>query len=100
MRAKLTLALILVIVLLANSRPIFAHHGNASYDTSKLITIEGKVAQFMWANPHVYLRVDVKNEAGETEHWVIEGQNAPTQAGNGWTKDMFKAGDTVKIEAT
>ena len=54
----------------------------------------------MWANPHVYLRVDVKNQSGETEHWVIEAQNAPTQAGNGWTRDMFKPGDNVKIEAT
>jgi Family of unknown function (DUF6152) len=80
--------------------PALAHHGNASYDTSRLITIEGKVTQFMWANPHVFLRVDVTNQAGETEHWVIEGQNAPTQAGNGWTRDMFKPGDTVAIEAT
>jgi hypothetical protein len=85
---------------LMSSLPVLAHHGNASYDTSRLITIEGTVTQFVWANPHVYLRVDVKNQAGETEHWVIEGQNAPTQAGNGWTRDMFKPGDKVAIEAT
>ncbi len=91
---------ILGAVFLVSSRPVFAHHGNASYDTSKLITIEGTVTQFVWANPHVYLRVDVKDQSGNVLHWVIEGQNAPTQAGNGWTRDMFKPGDKVAIEAT
>jgi len=100
MKAKFVRIPMLILVLLASSGAAFAHHGNASYDTSKLITVEGKVTQFMWGNPHVYLRLDVTNEAGETEHWVIEGQNAPTQAGNGWTRDMFKPGDKVKVEAT
>jgi hypothetical protein len=79
--------------------PLFAHHGNASYDISKNVTITGTVTQYIWANPHVFLRLDRKDELGNTEHWVIEGQNAVTQASAGWNKNMFKPGDKVSIEA-
>ena len=89
-----------LLLLLAISAPLFAHHGNASFDTSRTVTIEGTVTQFMWANPHVYLRVDAKDPSGNVAHWVIESQNAVTQAGAGWTRDMFKPGDHVSIEAT
>src|ERR1041385_838775 len=74
-----TLLSFLLISLLAISSPLFAHHGNASYDTSKSITVSGTVTEYIWANPHVFLRVDAKDESGSTVHWVLEGQNAPTQ---------------------
>ena len=90
----------LLISLLAISSPLFAHHGNASYDTSKSVTVSGTVTEYIWANPHVFLRVDAKDESGSTVHWVLEGQNAPTQASAGWTKSMFKPGDQVMVEAT
>jgi uncharacterized protein DUF6152 len=89
-----------VVTFLAGSCPLLAHHGNASYDTSRKITVSGTVTEYVWANPHVYLRVDAKDESGATVHWVFEGQNAVTQASAGWTKAMFKPGDKVSIEAT
>jgi hypothetical protein len=100
MRLKLWPTLLLMLGFLGGSRPLLAHHGNASYDTSKTIEVSGVVTEYRWANPHVYLRVDAKDESGGTAHWVFEGQNAVTQASAGWTKDMFKPGDKVMIEAT
>jgi DNA/RNA endonuclease YhcR with UshA esterase domain len=100
MRSKLRVFSLLAVALVAACCPLFAHHGNASYDTSKQITVTGTVTEFVWANPHVYLRMDVKDESGSIQHWVIEGQNAVTQANAGWTKDMFKPGDQVSIGAT
>ncbi len=45
----------------------------------------------IWANPHVFLKLDAKDESGNTLHWVIEGQNAVTQAESaGWTNATFK----------
>jgi hypothetical protein len=100
MRTKLGPISLLVVGFLAGSCPLLAHHGNASYDTSKSITISGTVTQYVWANPHVFLRVDAKDESGSTVHWVIESQNAVTQASAGWSKSMFKPGDKVMIDAT
>jgi hypothetical protein len=91
---------LLVVALLASSHPLFAHHGNASYDTGKSVTIKGTVTEYIWSNPHVFLKVDAKDESGSTLHWLIEAQNPATQANIGWTGTMFKPGDEVVIEAT
>ena len=100
MKTKIHMVFLLFAGVLAGAFPLLAHHGNASYDTSRSVTIKGTVTQYMWANPHVFLKVDGPDESGKTVNWIIEGQNAVTQAGQGWTKNMFKPGDQVVIEAT
>ena len=86
--------------LLAASLPLAAHHGNASYDTEKTVTVKGIVTEYIWANPHVFLKVDAKDESGNIVHWVIETQNLVQQSTLGWTNSTFKAGDQVEIEVT
>jgi hypothetical protein len=80
--------------------PLFAHHGNASYDTEKTVTVKGTVTEYIWANPHVFLKVDAKDESDNTVHWVIEAQNLVAQATVGWSNSTFKPGDQVVIDVT
>ena len=85
--------------LLAVSAPLFAHHGGASYDTDKTITVKGKVTDYIWSNPHVFVKIDVKGDGGTTEHWIVEAQNPVSMLQIGWTKNTFKSGDEVEIDA-
>jgi Family of unknown function (DUF6152) len=89
----------LVVGLLAVSVSLFAHHGNAAYDTTKTITVKGTVTDYVWANPHVFVKVDAKDESGNPVHWVVEAQNPVSMTQIGWSKNTFKAGDEVEIEA-
>ena len=50
--------------LVAAVGPSAAHHSRAAYDTTVEVTIEGVVADVMWANPHVYLILDVAGPEG------------------------------------
>lgn len=100
MRTKLGTISLLVVGFMAASLPLLAHHGNAAYDTAKTVTVKGTVTDYIWANPHVFLKVDAKDESGNTLHWVIEGQNAVTQATAGWSNSTFKAGDQVIVDVT
>ena len=100
MRNKLGAISLLVVGLLAVSISLFAHHGNASYDTEKTVTVTGSVTEYVWANPHVFLKVDAKDDSGNTLHWVIEAQNIVAQSELGWTNTMFKPGDQVVIDVT
>lgn len=100
MKNKLGTISLLLVGLLAASLPLFAHHGNASYDVSKTVTVKGVVTEYIWANPHVWVKVDAKDENGETMHWVIEAQNLVSQSELGWTNTMFKPGDQVAIDVT
>ena len=95
---KVIVLLVPVVALLAGSCPLFGHHGAANFDT-KRITVEGIVTEYIWANPHVYVKVDAKDESGNTVHWVLEAQTVVNQANAGWTKNMFKPGDRVLIDA-
>jgi hypothetical protein len=82
------------------SIPLFAHHGAASFDTSKKLTLKGMVVEWFWANPHCFLRFDVKGEDGQTVQWVVETQSGPNITPLGYTKQIFKPGDEVTVTLT
>ena len=100
MRIKLWTISLLLVGFPTASFPLLAHHGNAAYDTEKSVTVKGTVTEYIWANPHVFLKVDAKDESGNTLHWVIEAQNAVTQASAGWSNATFKPGDQVIVDVT
>jgi hypothetical protein len=93
---RLLPASLLLLVLLAGSTPLFAHHGNASYE-NKEVTIKGKVTQWLWTNPHTFLMLDVTDANGKVVHWVCENQAPSTLVNFGFTAKTFKAGDDVTV---
>ena len=93
---RLLPASLLLLVLLAGSTPLFAHHGNASYE-NKEVTIKGKVTQWLWTNPHTFLMLDVTDANGKVVHWVCENQAPSTLVNFGFNAKTFKAGDEVTV---
>jgi hypothetical protein len=85
-----------IVGLLAISGPLFAHHGNASYE-NKEVTIKGKVTKWLWTNPHSFLFVDVTDESGNVVHWVCENNAPSTLVNFGFTAKTFKPGDEVTV---
>ena len=51
------------ILLLLVSVPIFAHHGAASYDITKMTTLKGTVTSIQWMNPHAEIDMEVNDAA-------------------------------------
>jgi len=74
-----------------------AHHSTAMFDMAHPITLTGTVAVFDWANPHSYIRIDVKTEAGAVERWDVETHAISLLTRKGWTRTSFKAGDVVTV---
>jgi hypothetical protein len=79
------------------SFPLLAHHGNAAYDTAKIITLKGTVTQWYWANPHCVLRLDVTDDRGQVVQWAAETENPSSMIHYGWTKQSLKPGDQVTV---
>ncbi len=77
--------------------PLWAHHGNASYDNENPITIKGAVTEFAWTNPHAQIYLDVKDGKGGLVHWSVETYSPGKLVRAGWSKDSVKAGDQVSI---
>ncbi len=85
--------------LLTVSVPVFAHHGNAAYE-EKRMSLKGTVTAWIWTNPHVFLKIDVKDDQGNVTHWTGE-LVAPSNIINfGFTPDTFKPGDEVTMVTT
>jgi len=73
-----------------------AHHAfRGVYDFNTTETIVGAVVTLELVNPHVRIFMDVTNDAGETEHWIVEGPGKLSLARRGWTDDMFAPGDVI-----
>jgi hypothetical protein len=87
-----------VVSVLGVAVPLFAHHGTSVYDNSKIITVKGTVTEYIWTNPHVYVKVDATDESGHVLHWALEAQNPLSETEVGWSKNTFKPGDVVEID--
>jgi hypothetical protein len=96
-RAKTAVVFALVVAALIVSVPVFAHHGNAAFDAGKKVTLKGIVTEWVWANPHCWLKFDVKDDKGNVAHWVAETNNAPDMIERGWSMRSFKTGDEVTV---
>jgi hypothetical protein len=78
--------------------PIFAHHGYAAYDMQITKTLKGTITEYMMANPHSQIGVDVKDDSGNVEHWVVEdAATVRAMKEEGWEVDSLKPGDAVTI---
>jgi hypothetical protein len=86
----------IIFTVLFVSGPLLAHHGEANYDTSKVVTVKGTVTDFRFINPHVEVFLDVNNDKGEIEKWVGEARS-PSMLGRigGWDKNTIKIGDVI-----
>jgi uncharacterized protein DUF6152 len=91
------LGMILTVGPLVLSFPLAAHHGAASFDVANQRTLKGTVTEWVWSNPHCFLKIDVKDESGTVTHWVVETQNPTTMTQGGWSRRMFKPGDEVTV---
>jgi hypothetical protein len=74
-----------------------AHHGGASFDTSREITLKGTVTEWIWANPHCFLKFDAMDDTGTVRNWAVETQNPTDMTRRGWARTSFKAGDAVTV---
>jgi hypothetical protein len=86
-----------VLTLLVLSASADAHHGNSAYDETVRVTIKGTVTEFVWANPHSQVYLDVKDKDGKVVHWGVETNSPGILTRAGWTRRSIKPGDVVTI---
>ncbi len=76
----------------------YAHHSFAAvYNGKKEITLDGKMVQFLYRNPHSYVQIEAPDENGVVQRWSVEWGGAASLAGQGVQRDTFKIGDHVII---
>ena len=76
-----------------------AHHAPAIFDQTRTIVIDGTVTEFVWQNPHSWIRMDVVEDDGTMRNWSIE-MNPPTYLiRGGWKSTTLTRGDRISVVA-
>jgi hypothetical protein len=97
MKNVLCVAVFATIGLAAASASLAAHHGAASFDTTRELTLKGSVTEWVWANPHCFLKFDAKDDTGTVRNWAVEVSNPTDMTRLGWARTSFKGGDEVTV---
>src|ERR1700676_5391933 len=91
--------LLAVVALLAIALPALAHHAlTAEFDPTRNFTVTGVLTKVEWANPHIFVYVDVKKD-DQVESYGFECGPPVALNPAGRKKADFKIGDTVTITA-
>jgi hypothetical protein len=92
------LVLIAGVFILAAADQVFAHHSfAATYVTGKRISVEGTVKEFVWRNPHSFLRIDVAGADGMVETWTMEWGSVSQLSQSSLTRTSLHVGDKIIV---
>ncbi len=73
-----------------------AHHSfPAVYDPARLVSVTGVITNLELTNPHAIIYIDVTNDSGEIEGWVIEMPGKLSLARRGWTDETVVPGESI-----
>lgn len=90
--------LIPTLVLVSAAGVAQAHHSfTATYFEDRTVTIEGKVLQFQFRNPHSFVHVQAPDENGEMQRWAVEWGGSSQLSNQGLASATLRPGDVVEI---
>jgi len=76
-----------------------AHHSfSAEFDIEKPIKLVGTITEMRWSNPHAWIYIDVKDDAGMVVNWALEMQGANALVRRGWRPADVPIGTLVTVE--
>ena len=65
-------AILLAALLAGAPSALQAHHSVALNFTDDEITLQGTITSLRWVNPHCTFVLEVQNDSGGTEEWLVE----------------------------
>lgn len=78
--------------------PVHGHHSfAATYFVDQEVSIDGTLTQFLFRNPHSFVKVSVKDKEGQEQVWSIEWGGGAQLTQQHVTRDTLKAGDHVIV---
>lgn len=98
MKGKAALAVMVIITCMGISARAYGHHSfAATYFVDQTSKIDGTVKEFLWRNPHSFIKVEAPDEKGDVQMWSIEWGGGAQLSQAHVTRETLKPGDHVVI---
>lgn len=98
MKHKVLAVLFAALMGLGLAKGSYGHHSfAATYFVDQTAKIDGTVKEFLWRNPHSFIKVEAPDEKGDMQLWSIEWGGGAQLSQAHVTRDTLKPGDRVVI---
>ncbi len=99
MQNRLRTSLVLCAGLIVAAVPLLGHHAfSAEFDADSPVHLEGPVVKMEWINPHAWVHVEVTNEDGSRQVWMVEGGTPNTLARRGINRNSLPIGTQIIVD--
>ena len=87
------------VALLIVATPAVAHHAfGAEFDADAPIRLEGTIVRVEWVNPHSWIHIEVQNDDGTSQVWMVEGGTPNVLQRRGLRRECLPIGSELIVD--
>ena len=98
-RSVLCTAAVGALALVMYAVPAVAHHAfGAEFDADAPIQLRGDIVKLEWVNPHSWIHIEITNDDGLKEVWMVEGGTPNVLVRRGLRRECLPIGTTLVVD--